>query len=43
MRRYSVLEGFTVSRLTVSQEWTLSRVEERMDRLWVKSEAEKDM
>jgi hypothetical protein len=43
IRRYSVLEGFTVRRLEVSQLWTVSRVDERILRLGGASVAEKEM
>ena len=43
IRRYSVLDGLTVSRFIVSQACTLSRVEERIDKLRLESEAAKEM
>lgn len=43
IRRYSVFEGLTERRFDVSQEWTESRVEERMERLAVESELVKEM
>ena len=43
IRRNSVLDGLTVSRIVVSQACTLSRVEERIDKLRLESEAEKEM
>jgi hypothetical protein len=43
IRRNSVLEGFTVRRFKVSQEWMISRVEDRTERLLVESEDEKEI
>jgi hypothetical protein len=41
--KYSVFEGFTESRLAVSQAWTESSVEDRIDKFLADSEAEKEM
>ena len=43
IRRNSVLAGFTERRFELSQEWILSRVDDRIERLVVESEEEKDM
>ena len=43
IRRNSVLAGFTVRRFKLSQEWMLSRVVDRIERLVVDSEEEKDI
>jgi len=43
MRSYSVLDGLTVRRFDVSQEWTELSVEERISRFLAESEAEKEM
>jgi len=41
--RNSVLAGFRERRSELSQEWILSRVDDRIERLVVESEEEKDM
>lgn len=43
IKRYSVLEGLTERRLDVSQLWTVSSLDDRMDKEQVESEAEKEM
>ena len=43
IRRNSVLDGFTERRFELSQEWMLSRVDDKIERLVVESEEEKDM
>ena len=43
IRRNSNLAGFTVRRFQVSQEWMISRVEDRTERLLVASEEDKDI
>ena len=43
LTRNSVLAGFTERRFELSQEWMLSRVVDRMERLVVDSEEEKDI
>lgn len=43
IRRNSVLAGFTVRRFKVSQEWMVSRVEDRTERLVVESDEEKEI
>jgi len=43
IRRNSVLEGLTVRRFRLSQEWMESRVEDRVKRLDEESEGEKEM
>ena len=43
IRKNSVLAGFTERRFELSQEWILSRVDDRIERLLVESEEEKDM
>jgi hypothetical protein len=41
--RYSDLDGLTVRRLDVSQEWTESSVEDNVERLLAESEELKEM
>jgi hypothetical protein len=43
IRRYSVLDGLTVRRFKVSQEYTASRVEDKMESLVDESELEKEI
>ena len=43
IKRYSVLEGLTERRLDVCQLWTVSSLDDRMDKEQVESEAEKEM
>jgi hypothetical protein len=43
IRRNSVLAGLTVRRFKVSQEWMVSRVEDRIERLVLESEGENEM
>lgn len=43
IRRYSVLEGLTVRRFTLSQEWMVSRVEDRVWRLVADFDGEKEI
>ena len=43
MRRNSVLVGLTVRRLRLSQEWMISRVGDKVERLAVKTEVEAEI